>query len=95
MPTPNERPLHLVLATLLIASLFLDQEAGRFVSTWNMPKVGLLTFAIGMTWIGWFTTRRIHTAQQRLDVLAQQLEHSTQRTDALEDDLRRRRSLPL
>ena len=94
MRTLQERPFHLLMATLLIGSLLLDQEAGRHLPTWSMPRVGLVTFALGLVWIALFAGYRLRHLQTRIDVLEDRLERTSRRADALEDETRRRRGLP-
>jgi predicted ATP-dependent Lon-type protease len=83
------------MATLCVAALFLDQEGARLLPGWNMPKVSLLTFALGAAWLGLFFVHRLRAMQQQVDVLTDRLERVTRRTEAMEDETRRRRSLPL
>lgn len=82
------------MATLCVAALFLDQEAPRLLPGWNMPKVSLLTFALGATWLGLLCLHRLRAMQQHMEGIADRLERMTRRTEALEDETRRRRSLP-
>ena len=95
MHAPGERKFHLLMATICVAALFLDQEGARLLPGWNMPKVSLLTFALGAAWLGLFCVHRLRAMQQQVDVMADRLERVTRRTEAMEDETRRRRSLPL
>lgn len=85
---------HLLMATLCVGALFLDQEAPRLLPGWNMPKVSLLTFGLGAAWLAAFCVQRLRTFQQQLDIATDRLERTTRRMEALEDESRRRRALP-
>jgi len=91
--TLAERPFHLLMATLVVASLFVDQQAEHWPA-WHMPHIGLVTFALGLVWIALFAAYRLRTLQQRIDVLEDRLERTSRRADALEDETRRRRGTP-
>ena len=90
-----EGQFHAVMAVLVIGSLFLDQGAQKVLPTWTMPRVGFVTFALGLVWLALFAAHRIKNLHARLDVLEDRLERTTRRADALEDEARRRRGLPL
>jgi hypothetical protein len=83
------------MAVLVIASLFLDEGAARVLPNWSNPKVGLVTFALGLVWLALFAAHRIRNLHARIDVLQDRLDRTASRTEALEDDARRRRGLPL
>lgn len=91
----QEPQFHLLMTVLVIASLLLDQEAGKLLPQWSMPKVGLVTFTLGLCWVALFAAHRIANLHKRIEVLRDQLERTVSRTDALEDDARQRRGLPL
>ncbi|MEQ1632846.1 MAG: hypothetical protein ABL997_10770 [Planctomycetota bacterium] len=82
------------MATLVIASLLLEQEAGRLVPAWKLPEVGLLTFTLGMCWLALFAGHRVKNLHLRIEILEDRLERTMERTDAIEGDARARRSLP-
>jgi|KBSSwiStaDraftv2_1062776.scaffolds.fasta_scaffold428483_2 hypothetical protein len=90
-----EPQFHLLMTVLVVASLVLDQEASHWLPTWNMPKVGVVTFTLGLCWVALFAAHRIANLHRRLDVLQDLLDRTVRRTDALEDDARTRRGLPL
>ncbi len=92
LPEPQ---FHLLMTALVLASLAVDQEMPKLLHDWNMPKVGLVTFTLGLCWIALFAAHRIANLHRRIEVLQDQLERTARRTDALEDDARARRSLPL
>jgi hypothetical protein len=89
-----EGQFHAVMAVLVVASLFLDQGASRVIPTWSNPKIGLVTFALGMVWVALFGAHRVRNLQQQLRVLEDRLERTAARADSLEDEARRRRGMP-
>lgn len=95
MRTLAEPQFHMLMTALVVVSIALDQELPRLVPAWSMPKVGLATFTLGMCWLALFSAHRIANLHKRLEVLRDQLDRTARRTDALEDDARARRSLPL
>lgn len=89
-----EPRFHVLMAFLVIGSIFLDQQATRLLPSWHMPAIGLVTFALGLVWVALFAAHRIRNLQLRIEVLEDRLERTSTRTDALEDDARQRRGLP-
>jgi hypothetical protein len=94
MRSLGENQFQLVMAVLVVLSLFVDQQLRRHVPSWNSPQIDLLTFALGLAWVGRFVGFRQQQQQQRLRVLEDLCERLQRRTEALEDAERRRRSLP-
>jgi hypothetical protein len=90
-----EGPFHAVMAALVVVSLFLDEGAAKVLPNWSDPKVGLITFALGLVWLALFAAHRIRNLHARIEVLEDRLDRTSARADALEDDARRRRGLPL
>ncbi|GAB4162436.1 MAG: hypothetical protein Fur0037_28650 [Planctomycetota bacterium] len=82
------------MAALAAGSLFLDEGARRILSSWTMPRVGLLTFAFGISWVALFLGYRIRTLADRLRVFEDRLDRLGRRADAIEDAERARRALP-
>ena len=95
MRTLTEDRFHLLMTVLVIGSLFLDREAPTLLPGWHMPEVGIVTFTLGLCWVALFAAHRIANLHARIQVLADQIERAQRRTDALEDDARQRRGLPL
>lgn len=95
MRTLNERQFHLTMSALVVGSLLLEREAGRLVDGWRMPEVGLVTVTLGLCWVALFAAHRVRNLHLRLEVLADRLERTEKRAQALEDDARARRGLPL
>lgn len=87
----SESQFHALMALLAVVSLLLEDQAPRYLPTWSMPRIGLITFALGLCWLALFAAHRFRTLQQRIEVLQDRLERTAQRTDLLEDDARRRR----
>lgn len=94
MRNSGDLSLHLLMATLCVGALFLDQEAPRLLPALSIPKVSLLTFGLGTAWLAAFCMQRLRALQEQLDIASDRLERTTRRTEALEDESRRRRSLP-
>jgi hypothetical protein len=94
MHTLHERQFHLLMASLVIASLLLEQEASRLLPLWQMPEIGLLTFTLGLCWLALFAGHRVKNLHLRITVLEERLEHTIRRTEAIEEDVRARRGLP-
>lgn len=95
MRTLNERQFHLTMATLVVASLVLEHEASHLVVGWRMPEAGLVTFTLGMCWLALFAAHRVRNLHQRIEVLEDRLERTERLAQALEDEARARRSVPL
>lgn len=94
MRTLGESQFHLVMAMLVILSVFGSQQVARALPAWRLPQVDLITFALGLVWIGRLFAFRSQRQQQQIDVLEDRLQRLQQRTEAVEDAERRRRSLP-
>ena len=89
-----EPQFHMLMALLVIGSLFLDQYVTKILPAWNMPAIGLVTFLLGMIWVTLFAAHRFRNLHERIVVLEDRLDRNIAQTNALEDDSRRRRSLP-
>jgi hypothetical protein len=94
MRFPNDTSFHLRMATLLIASLFLEQLARDHLPRWSSPQIGVVPFVLGLAWVALAAFHHAKTTQDRMRVLEAKLERLTAVTDALVDDHRARRSLP-
>lgn len=92
LPEPR---FHLLMATLVVGSVLLDDQLPKVLPSWRMPAVGLVTFTLGLCWLALFAAHRIANLHARIEVLADQVERLQRRSDALEDDARSRRGLPL
>lgn len=94
MRSLTEPQFHMLMALLVIGSLFLDQHVTKILPTWNMPSIGLVTFLLGMVWVTLFAAHRFRNLQERITVLEDRLDRNIAHTTALEDDSRRRRGIP-
>jgi uncharacterized membrane protein len=95
MRSLGENHFHILMACLLVGSLFLDQAARNVLPTWSSPRVGVVTFALGLVWIGLFASYRQRLLHDRIKVLEDRLDRVSRKADLLEDDARRRRDVPL
>ena len=94
MRFPNDMPFHMRMATLLIASLFLEHMANTRLENWSSPQIGIVTFVMGMAWIALFSMNHGVSLQDRIRVLEDKLERTNQLAETLADESRQRRSLP-
>ena len=94
MRFPNDMPFHMRMATLLVASLFLEHMANTRLPNWSSPQIGVVTFVLGMAWIALFSMHHGVSLQDRIRVLEDKLERVTLLAEKLADDTRQRRSLP-
>lgn len=94
MRFPNDTPFHMRMAALLIASLFLEHMANTRLDNWSSPQIGIVTFVMGMAWIMLFTMNHGVSLQDRIRVLEDKLERTTQLAEMLAEETRKKRSLP-
>lgn len=94
MRFPNDTAFHLRMAALLIGSLFLENLAATHLPHWSAPKLGVITFVLGLTWVAMAAFHHAKATQDRVKVLEAKLDRLQALTDALADDQRARRSLP-
>ena len=94
MRFPNDKAFHLRMATLLIASLFLEHLARTRLTHWTSPQIGVITFVLGLAWVALLAMHHGKSQEDRLRVLEQKLERTNQLAETLADELRARRSLP-
>jgi len=94
MRFPNDTTFHLRMAALLVASLFLEQLAATHVTGWSSPRIGIVTFVLGLAWVALTAFHHARATQDRVRVLEAKVERLTALCDALADDQRARRSLP-
>lgn len=90
----NDTSFHLRMATLLVASLFLEHLAATRLTHWSAPQIGVITFVLGLAWV---TLTGFHQSKDQADkvrVLEDRVERLQLQVEALEDELRARRSLP-
>jgi len=94
MRFPNDTAFHLRMAALLIASMFLEHLAATRLTHWSSPRIGIITFVLGLAWVALASFHHAKVTQERIRVLEAKLDRLTALTDALADDHRARRSLP-
>lgn len=94
MRSLGENQFHLLMGVLVVGSLFLDHLMRRAVATWTSPQVGLITFALGLVWVGLFAAHRARRSEERVRVAEDRVERLQQLVRALEDLERERRRLP-
>ena len=94
MRSLGENQFHVLMGLLVIGSLFLDRLMAKVVLTWTSPQVGLITFALGMVWVGLFAAHRARKSGDRVTVAEDKLDRMAQQIRALEDLERQRRRLP-
>ena len=94
MRSLGENQFHLLMGILVIGSLFLDRLMTRMVATWTSPQVGLITFALGLVWVGLFAAHRARKTNDRVAVAEDKVDRLAQLVRALEDVERERRRLP-
>ncbi|MCB9878147.1 MAG: hypothetical protein H6835_11150 [Planctomycetes bacterium] len=94
MRFPNDKAFHLRMAALVIASLFLEHLAATRIPGWSAPQLGVITFVLGLAWVALFAGHVGQGLQQRIRVLEDKLERTTELAELLADETRSRRSLP-
>jgi hypothetical protein len=94
MRFPNDTAFHLRMAALLIASMFLEHLAATRLAHWSSPRIGIITFVLGLAWVAMAAFHHAKATQDRVRVLEAKLERLAALTEALADDQRARRSLP-
>ena len=94
MRFPNDTNFHLRMAAFVVFALFLEQLAERNLSGWSSPRIGVLPFVLGLCWVGLYAFHVATALQQKIRALEDRIERLTERTENIEDDTRKRRSLP-
>lgn len=94
MRFPNDTAFHLRMAALVIGSLFVEQLAVQHLPNWTSPRIGVVTFALGLAWVALFAFHHGRALQDKVRVLEDRVDRLTHRVDADEDERRARRSLP-
>lgn len=94
MRFPNDTAFHLRMAALLIASMFLEHLASTRLANWSSPRIGVVTFVLGLAWVALAAFHHAKTTQAKLRRLEDRLAQLDQLTETLVEDQRQRRSLP-
>jgi hypothetical protein len=89
MNLSTDRTFHLVMAGLMLTSLFADQWAGR-TALWDPPQVSMITLALAMVWM--FRTAQLILKERddRRRVLQDRLERAENKIAQLERELAER-----
>ena len=83
MRSLSEPQFHMLMALLVIGSLFLDQHVTKILPAWNMPAIGLVTFLLGMVWVTLFAAHRFRNLQERITVLEDRLDRMQREMHAI------------
>ena len=85
----GERSFHLSMLAMLIAALLLDNFIPDFLPDWRAPEVGILTFVIGLVWIGRYTAWRAELQDERTRVIEDRIARLDRLQRGLEDEVLR------
>ena len=94
MRSQNDLAFHLRMAAMVIFSMFLEHLAATRLPDWSSPRIGVITFVLGLLWLALFAWQHGNTQQERLRILEHRLSELGERTENLEDERRARRALP-
>ncbi len=94
MRFPNDTAFHMKMAALVIVSLFVEHNAPRWLPDWSAPQIGVITFVLGLAWVTLFAAHHAQATDDRVRVLEEKLERTTQLAETLADERRERRALP-
>ena len=94
MRAQNDLAFHLRMAALLVFSMFLEHLAATRLPGWSSPRIGVITFVLGLAWVGLFAWQHGLALQARIKALEARLQDVVDRTENLEQERRARRSLP-
>ncbi len=94
MRFPNDTAFHLRMAALVVASLFLEHLADTRLPNWSSPRIGVVTFVLGLAWVALYAMHHGQAMKDRLRVLEDRCDRANQLAETLADELRQRRSLP-
>ena len=94
MRTISETQFHLVMGIAVMGSLFLNRGIMAILPTWNPPQVGLISFVLGLVWVGLFAAHRVSLGKDAQRVADDRLGRLEKRLDALEDEARQRLPRP-
>jgi hypothetical protein len=83
----GEQRFHVLMGALVLGSLFLDSIMRSLLPAWNPPQIGLVTFVLGLVWLGLFVAHRMRNAGEQLRVLLDRLDRAERKVDGLEREL--------
>ena len=95
MHSLDERKFHLLMGAVFLSAVILEEFLGRQAALWNPPRIGFVTFIVGMVWVGRYAGWRSELDSELRRVLDERLARQERRIDALEDELRAARRDPL
>ena len=95
MQTLDERKFHLLMGAVFLSAVILEEFLGSQATLWNPPRIGFVTFIVGMVWVGRYCGWRSELDAEQRRVLDDRLARQERRIDALEDELRAARRDPL
>lgn len=90
MKSMNENGFHWLMGALLIGSCYFDPLMQRVLPTWDPPLPSLATTVIGLIWVGRYAAWRLELAEESRRTLKHRIERLENRSDAFEDELRRK-----
>ncbi|MBM3973859.1 MAG: hypothetical protein FJ301_07140 [Planctomycetes bacterium] len=94
MRFPDDTSFHLRMAALLVIALFVEHVAAQKLPLWNSPRIGVVSFVLGLAWVALAAWHHGKGAQARIRALEAKVDRLQAHVDALTDDARARRSLP-
>ncbi|MCC7064077.1 MAG: hypothetical protein IT456_14805 [Planctomycetes bacterium] len=94
MRSQNDLAFHLRMAAMVIFSMFLEHLAATRLPDWSSPRIGVITFVLGLIWVALFAWQHGNEQRERLRILERRLTELGERTENLEDERRARRALP-
>lgn len=89
MEDQRDRNFHLLMATLLLISLAIDQQG---FDIWRSGRVSMISLVLAMAWLGRFTIEGFRQRDARTKTLQIRLSTVEERVDELEREARARRS---
>ena len=84
----SETRVHTIFGILFVLSFFGTEQIAKLLPTWNDPKVGLLSFVIGVLWLTMFFLGRAKPIVDEMKVVRDRLERIENRLQRLEDEQR-------
>ncbi len=94
MRFPHDTGFHLRMAALLVVALFVEHLAAERLPLWNSPRIGVVSFVLGLSWVALAAFHHARHQQERVRALEDKVGRLQAHVDALADDARARRSLP-
>ena len=89
MEDQQDRNFHLLMATLLLISLAIDQQE---FDVWRSGRVSMISLVLSMAWLGRFALEGFRRRDAKTKTLQSRLSTVEERLDELEREARARRS---